>query len=323
MEEQKKRGRPPKEVYTCYRCGEQYTETFISSGSFFNKKKVPWCKKCIDGLYREYVDKYSGCSDPKREATKRMCMALDMYYSDSLYKAALKKMSSTSGISLFASFYQIINLAQYKNKSYDDTLREIHGIVSVESKSDSNIDEKSVPKKVQKFFGTGFSYDDYIFLQNEYEDWTTRHECSSKSQEEIFKQICFTQLDIYKARLNGNDTKDLTATLQKLLDTAKLQPKQNSNETVSESQTFGTLLDKWENTRPTPDIDDDLKDVDKIGLYIDVFFRGHLAKLVNLKNGLSNLYDKFIGKYTVKKPEYNDEENGEAIFDAIFGNNDL
>ena len=123
-----------------------------------------------------------------------------------------------------------------------------------------------------------------------------------------------------KATRAKEDTKDLNATFQKLLDTAKLQPKQNSGDTTSNNQTFGTLIDKWENTRPLPEIDEDLRDVDKIGLYVDVFFRGHLAKMMGLKNGLSKLYTNFIKKYTVEKPEYNDDEDGEALFDAIFGN---
>ena len=33
--------------------------------------------------------------------------------------------------------------------------------------------------------------DDYLFLYEQYSDWTARHECETKSQEEIFKQICF------------------------------------------------------------------------------------------------------------------------------------
>ena len=99
-----------------------------------------------------------------------------------------------------------------------------------------------------------------------------------------------------------------------------MQPKQNHNESNSNAQTFGTLIDKWENTRPIPEIDEDLRDVDKIGLYLDVFFKGHLAKMMGLKNGLSNLYTKFMKKYTVERPEYDDDEDGEALFDAIFGN---
>lgn len=118
----------------------------------------------------------------------------------------------------------------------------------------------------------------------------------------------------------GEDTKDITASFQKMLDSGKLQPKQNSGDTTADNQTFGTLIDKWENERPLPEIDEELRDVDKIGWYIDVFFKGHLSKMMGLKNGLSNLYTKFMEKYTVKKPEYSDEENSEVLFDAIFGN---
>ena len=135
----------------------------------------------------------------------------------------------------------------------------------------------------------------------------------------MFKQICFTQLELQRAMRAKLDTKDLNATLLKQLEAAKLQPKQNKGDTTSETQTFGTLIDKWENTRPIPEIDEDLKDVDKIGLYLDVFFKGHLAKMMGMKNGLSRLYEKYMAKYTVKKPEYNDDEDGEALFDAIFG----
>ena len=113
----------------------------------------------------------------------------------------------------------------------------------------------------------------------------------------------------------------MNATFLKQLEAAKLQPKQNKGETTANNQTFGTLIDKWENTRPIPEIDEDLQDVDKIGLYLDVFFKGHLAKMMGLKNGLSNLYTKFMKKYTVEKPEYDNDEDSEVIFDAIFGSN--
>ena len=108
-----------------------------------------------------------------------------------------------------------------------------------------------------------------------------------------------------------------------MLDTAKLQPKQNSGESISDAQTFGTLIDKWENTRPIPEIDEDLRDVDNICTYIDCFYRGHLAKTMGLKNGFSNLYSKIMKKYTVEKPEYSDDEDSEVLFDAIFGNSNM
>ena len=180
-------------------------------------------------------------------------------------------------------------------------------------------DDFTPDEKTKDFFGNGFKNEDYKFLKKEYEDWIARHECKTKAQEEVFKRLCFKQLEILKATQRGEDTKDLDATFQKLLETAKLQPKQNSGDTTADNQTFGTLIDKWENTRPLPEIDEELKDVDKIGIYLDIFFRGHLSKMMGLKNGLSNLYSKFMKKYTVDKPEYDNDENSEALFDAIFG----
>ena len=104
-----------------------------------------------------------------------------------------------------------------------------------------------------------------------------------------------------------------------MLDSGKLQPKQNSGDTTADNQTFGTLIDKWENERPLPEIDEELRDVDKIGIYLDVFFKGHLAKMMGLKNGFSRLYSKYMKQYTVEKPEYEGDEDSEALFDAIFG----
>ena len=101
---------------------------------------------------------------------------------------------------------------------------------------------KSTKVETIKFFGMGFSDEDYMYLEDEYLDWTTRHECNTKAQEEVFKQICYAQLDILKAKRAGDSTKDLTKTLQDLLATANLQPKQTKENTLAEQNTFGTLV---------------------------------------------------------------------------------
>jgi len=51
-----------------------------------------------------------------------------------------------------------------------------------------------------------------------------------------------------------------------------------------------------------------------------VFFKGHLSKMMGLKNAFSSMYDKFMKKYTVKKPEYDEDTDSEELFDKIFGN---
>lgn len=343
-------GRPKKDVDSdsalkCICCGETKRASDENKGienDFYKSHSkihsgcngfIPICKDCLENLYDEYLKEYEKEIEESEEkdafeeyyaekkTIKRLCMMNNIYYKDSLFESALKHSNKNT---MFSAFMKINNLIQHKNKTYDNTI--------VEDKKDIEENEsvivcddaknlKKVTKKTIKFFGEGLKDEsDYEFLQEQYDDWVARHECKTKAQEEVFKQICFTQLELLKAIRAKQDTKDLTATFQKLLETAKLQPKQNHSDTTSETQTFGTLIDKWENTRPLPDIDDELKDVDKIGLYVDVFFKGHLSKMMGLKNGFSNLYTKFMKKLTVNKPEYNSDDNSEVIFDAIFGN---
>lgn len=317
----------------CLRCNDLLSrDTFYDSDSELYQAvgKIPYCLKCLDEMFAIYAKHYKklGFKNCERKAIERLCMALDLYYYDNVYDSAVKEGDKYPDTPLIARYIKQAKLYQYRKYNYNKTIEkrfnEAKSAVSVMN-MDVLDEEKKREEivKAEKFFGNGFEEDDYLYLYEQYCDWTTRHECETKSQEEMFKQICFTQLDLLKAKRMGADTKDLSFTLLKQMEAAKLQPKQNASETVADTQTFGTLIDKWENTRPIPEIDEDLRDVDKIGWYIDVFFRGHLAKMMGLKNGLSNLYTKFIEKFTVKKPEYKDNEDGEALFDTIFGNVDI
>lgn len=318
-----------KDKFTCFNCGKEYVETnyYKSSSIFFNGiGKIPYCKQCIEKLYQIYYEKYTneGSLTPEKSAVRRVCMALDIYYNDSIFDSStMNSKKRNINISAMAAYMKTIQLHQYKGKTFDNTISEEEKEEFVANVINNTSYDIDVDENIMNFFGNGFTEEDYKFLKREYDDWVARHECKTKAQEEVFKRLCFKQLEILKATRIGEDTKDLDATFQKLLETAKLQPRQNSGDTTADNQTFGTLIDKWENTRPLPEIDEELKDVDKIGVYIDTFFKGHLSKTMGLKNGLSNLYTKFMKKYTVEKPEYKDEESSEVLFDAIFGNTSL
>lgn len=315
-----------KDKCTCFYCGKEYVDTnYYKSNSIFysNIGRIPYCKQCIERFYQYFYEKYTseGCLIPEKKAVKRLCMIFDIYYKEEAYNAAIDSAKKREmNISPMGAYMKMIQLSQYnRNKeTYENTITQ----EEQENFSNSFVnvsDGRKADEKTIKFFGAGFTDEDYEFLKEQYDDWVTRHECQTKAQEEVFKRICFKQLEILKATRRGEDTKNLDATFQNYLDTAKLQPKQNSGETVSDTQTFGTLIDKWENERPLPEIDEELRDVDKIGLYLDVFFKGHLAKMMGMKNGHSRLYSKYMKKYTVEKPEYENDEDSEALFDAIFG----
>jgi hypothetical protein len=310
-----------KKEYRCTCCGDSW----IKPDGHFNKSKSPLfagndgyvniCYSCRDKYYYSLTDFYCGNEE---KAIERMCQIFDWLFHE-------KPLSASKQISVDRSrvgdYSNKLNLGQTikEGTTYLDTIRiraEEEKERVIESLDDVK-DFKKAKLKTVKFFGTGFADDDYAFLEDEYLDWTTRHECNTKAQEEVFKQICFAQLDILKAKRANLPTKDLTKTLQDLLATANLQPKQTKDNTLAEQNTFGTLIRKWENEKPIPEPDEEWKDVDGIVRYITVYFLGHLCKMMGIKNSYARMYETEMAKYKVDKPEYEDDD--EALFDAVFG----
>ena len=254
----------------------------------------------------------------EEKAIDRMCQIFDWFFHEEPLAASKQISEDRSRIN---DYVNKLNLQQTvkKGTTYVDTIK--NDFINKSEKIIETLEEAKESKKPKlktvKFFGSGFEDDEYQFLEDEYLDWTTRHECSTKAQEEVFKQICYAQLDILKSKKNNLPTKDLTKTLQDLLATANLQPKQTKDNTLAEQNTFGTLIRKWENEKPIPEPDEEWKDVDNIARYITIYFLGHLCKMMGIKNSYARMYEQEMDKYKVEKPEYEDDE--EALFDAVFG----
>ena len=80
-------------------------------------------------------------------------------------------------------------------------------------------------------------------------------------------------------------------TFQSLLGSANLKPVQNNDNALADSQSFGTLIKKFEEEKPIPEPDPEWKDVDGIVKYITVYFLGHLCKMIGIKNKITGNSD--------------------------------
>lgn len=313
---------PEIEDFYCSACQKHYKKqdsNFCKSQSPIfegNNGFVHICKHCTDKYFSQLVDLFSGNEE---KAMDRMCQLFDWYYSDKIFAATRKISADRSRVCAYPAK---ANLPQYdaKGKTYINTIkdRETKTIDTFDDLEEAkNSGEIKVSKKTIAFFGLGFAPEQYVFLQEQYSDWTARHECKTKTQEEIFKNLCIAQLNIQIAQQTNGKVKEAMDTFQNLLGTANLKPCQTNDNTIADQNTFGTLIKKWENEKPISEPDPEWKDVDGIAKYISIYFLGHLCKMMNIKNSYARMYEEEMAKYKVDKPEY--EGDDEALFDSVFG----
>lgn len=315
-----------RKVLYCHKCGKFisvanfYTDEDTASGYFYI------CKNCVQMMVEQ---RKSNRDEPHetKESVQFVLRLMNRPYIDDLYdscvKSAIDRTKEKARFSPFAAYIPMIKtLSQYKDLRWDnsefgeDQMR--NGNMAVTEEAKENVRKMN---RARKRFGK-LPEDDLLFLENEYEDWVGRYVCQTKADESLFEMLCFNRLDAAKTRREGKPTKDLDKTFQDTLSTLNISPRQNNTDTLTDAQTFGTLIKKYEDTRPLPEIDPELQDVDKIGLYIDSFFRGHAAKMLGLKNRFVDLYEKVMKKYTVKPPQYDEESDSEILFNKIFGSTD-
>lgn len=305
----------------CPHCGEWKTsKAFYSSTESKSGIEHFACKSCILDLCTDKLK--DGTRVDNKQKTIDTFRLLNWVFIEQDYDAQAQTLLEGTGEKIRATAAQQFivmtrSLPQYRNKTWKDSEFSIDDEVN-SSESSNRIVQKTI-KSAKKRFGNNYTNEELMYLESEYQDWTTRYPCENKSQELLFKRVCCKELEIDNAQKNGKDTKDLDATLQNLLGSLNIKPNQKTASELTDNLTFGQLIDKWEQEKPIPEPEGEFKDPDKIGLLIDVFFKGHLSKMMGLKNAFSSTYEKFISKYTVKKPEYDEDTDSEALFDKIFG----
>ena len=310
-----------RDVLLCPSCGNWIkAETGYYADKRYVTNRFPVCKRCIMKMVEQ---RNSDKDEPNetKESVQKVLQFMDRVYDDEFYEECIK--GAADGVkeknrsSPFATYITATgSLPQWKGKTWKDS--DFGESLDSVDQQEVKLNQKTL-KNAKKRFGSGYTNEEYMLLENEYSDWVTRYECNTKAQEEVFENLSLIKLLKQRALLKGLPTKDLDKQQQDWLDTGKLKPKQNSLDAMSDAQVMGTLIQKWEETRPLPEIDPELQDVDKIGLYIDAFFRGHTSKMLGLKNAFSHIYERVMGKYTVTSPQYDADEDSEYIFEKVFG----
>ena len=309
------------ELIYCPHCG-----TWKNANSFYSSNEYPdgiehyACKECLLDKMTDF-DKKTKIRTDNKEKTIAVFKKLNWYFSERLYEDQIASLAEGTNEKLRSTGAQqlltlVKSLKQYRGLTFADS-----EFTSVDEETLELTSNRKPRKEIVKLFGSGFTVDDYLYLQDQYDSWCARTQVDSKSQQTYIVRICFKLLDIYKAQLAGKDTEKLDKSLNDLLAAANLQPRQNVGNAATDSLTFGQLIEKWENEEPIPEPSEEFKDVDNISKFLRVWFKGALSRALNLDNGYSKEYDDYIDEYTVKPPEYmgDDGDGDESVYTKIFG----
>lgn len=301
----------------CMCCGKIYD---VRKGNFSktqsqwfmgNDGYLPWCNECREQMFDFYAKKYND----EDEAIDRLAMMFDTYVDDKILEASDHAQTYTPKINTYMGR---LNMKQHAGKSYDDVIDR----KKKEALAAGRVANTKVTQKMRNFWGAGLDEQDYLFLDDHYQNLITRHECKTAAQEILFKRIAKGELNCEKADATGDTKKikEANDNLQNLMGSAQIKPNQTNDNALAETNTFGTLIQKWEEEEPIPEPAPEWQDVDGIGKYFRVWVLGTLLKMFHLKNPYQDEYDEEMEKWTAHKPESMEDDSADtSLRETIFG----
>ena len=322
--------------YVCKKCGTAYSRikgyfpvcySYLYKGSGY----LPFCRTCVDGMYEDYFAK----TKDAKSSVRQMCRKLDLYWNEAIFNSIENKATTKSMMTLYIGK---INSTRHAGKSYDDTLSEegtlwddpviLNSNKSTAQNNETDPDDPydDITDEVKNFWGSGYSLPMYRELEQRKEYWMSEFpqgytfDVGTKA---LIRQICALELDINRDRAAGKSVDKNVNTLNTLLGSACLKPVQQKSDDIgsaAESTPMGVWLYRYENLRPLPEIDDNLKDVNGIKRYVFTWL-GHVCKMLGVKNTYTKLYEEEIARLRVEKPEYDDDDDETLLNESYVESN--
>lgn len=316
-------------IYTCQCCGKNFTDqkkNFSHGQSQLyagNNYCLPVCKNCLDKLFDHYYEALGGDLD---ETCRRMCMKFDIYFSPHIVDMVRNLSADRSKM---LTYIARTNLVAYQGKTFDTTLDEeknktidsqeemIRHNDGIESGNKQDV-SYIVTKEDIVNWGYGFEPDDYVWLNEAYDELKATNVIDTTIRNELVRDYCKHKLLANKAMKDGHSDMYIkfSEAAQKTLDKASLTPKIEDAADKAGEKPIGVMIKMFEKERPIPEPRPEWKDVDGIIKFITVYFIGHLCSMLNLKNKYAVMYEEEMDRYRAVLPEYENSSDDE-IFDAI------
>lgn len=276
--------------YRCVSCGRTYEK---QNGNFYKSKSkifagndqyAPFCKDCLESLYMHLTEFYG---NDEYRAMERICMMLDLYYSDSIMDQTSKATTNTR----IAAYLRLLNLTQPKDfdKTYNDTVIELKAAkVSVDDAEDVRIanetQETRITQRDLDLFGFGWAPDEYADMRRLYRNMRDGKGDLTAKEEMDLVSLCRTRSMINRALAAGNN-KDYISLTGLYQDTVKQFEERFKKESAAQQSSIdpvGVMIRTIEQYTPAEYYKDKqlYKDADGVKEYIERFMTRPLRNII-------------------------------------------
>ena len=264
-----------KEMQKCTCCGQELlsTEFYRSQSSMYRAtRRLPICKQCVLDIYEDNFQYYK---DPEQALYKTL-FSLDIYWDVKLSKKCLIDTYDTDK-HILKAYMSSINLKTYRDKTSRDSEAFNIWDVNQEKFDTYKLEEMEInepiliSKEMVLKWGTGRPNEDYIFLQNEYENM-----CATYGNKNVYSLSSYEQIALYRLQLrkewakdnpNSKVINDINTSISKIAGDCKMKEAQVDN-SDEDNMRFSKFIEMIEETEPIPKDKkfDDYDDIHKVWL---------------------------------------------------------
>jgi len=218
--------------------GQMKESDFYTSWSNFSDGKVPYCKSCIQKIFKYYLKE----TQTEKTALYFTLMKLDIPFIQEIFDIIINK--SNYNVDKLVGTYIVELQRKTQNKEIwcDFSSSDIE-LKDIDSKIQTVAERKSELKDLEYKWGLQDCVEDYDFLESTFNRYTNGIEFTNPQQEDLYKDLCRDRLLLRKIndnRYNGDETIDKVQNrISKTMSTLKLdQFETNKPKTLSEQSLF-------------------------------------------------------------------------------------
>lgn len=284
-----------KELFYCRKCQkDRKAQKFYEATNLFldTNGKMSICRGCCQDVYDHYFKIYGNIED----ALKATCRDLDVRFSIPIVQQVQSQIDTLTGQgkearAIFGYYKSKLGSTGKANEGLDSFRFKDSDVSSGDHSMDIavHVGEPTIDDVI--FWGKGFIEEDYLFLNDELENWKATHKCDNQAELTLLKEICIKILNIRNKRAAKENVSSEVKELQDLFKTASVDPaKANVASAGRSHEAFGVWLKDIEQFRPAEWFEHQERYVDMDG------FKPYIKNYVvrPIKNFISGVRNFFV-----------------------------